>query len=261
MPARCVIRSPARKRFASARPGLGYGRGASVRERAVRAIVAVVEHDPPARDSDLVGDEAGGARALGVGEGRDASALVEDDLAEAREVEGVGEGQGEREDDPHALEGLVVGVDRAVRGGEVLVRHAGHGEDDARRRREGLAVGAELDAREGLENGSSGAFADRPGDPHAIPDRETRREAAAAVVDENPLGSCRISVVVEVFFLHEDALQRIAGATQEAADHDAFDRDTGPRERRRGIASPGRRGSRRHRGRSRRRRRARACAG
>jgi hypothetical protein len=126
------------------------------------------------------------------------------------------------------LEGLVVGVDRAVRGGEVPVRHAGHGEDDARRRREGLAVGAELDAREGLENGSSGAFADRPGDPHAIPDRETRREAAAAVVDENPLGSCRISVVVEVFFLHEDALQRIAGATQEAADHDAFDRDTGP---------------------------------
>lgn len=85
-----------------------------------------------------MGDEAGRARERRITERLDPPTLVERELPEAREVEGLGEAERPREEDTHSFEGLVVGVDRGDCGREIACWNCGDGEHQAGRRREGL---------------------------------------------------------------------------------------------------------------------------
>ncbi|MFO0689526.1 MAG: hypothetical protein U0900_12540 [Myxococcota bacterium] len=213
------------------------GQRTAVHERTVEARVAVVEEDAAARDVDPVGELTRDARQARVGEGPDALALVQGELAQTREIEGLADGEGLVECDAHALEALGPGIHRRPRRREIVRRHAGDRQHRAHRRRQRRAVAAEPDVRERLEGGRAGALAHRPGDPHAIPDGDPRGETALPFEHEEPLRRRRIAIHVAVLFLDEEPLERGGGRPEEAPRHDRFDLAREPDARRVGAAA------------------------
>ena len=220
------------------RGGRAVGRTEAVEvlHRQVLGILPVVVGDRARRRLGEVGGVGRRIRLELVGEGLGPPAGRETDLVEAVEVELLGDREGLRDADQHALVALEVGLgggagaDRARR--RQVDRHRG-GLHLSRRQRAGRH---DLDRR-GIPDGElrlAVEFGDGGGDADAVTLGDVDEAVAGALVDEHALRGQRVAVLIGRLLLQVEAAEIALGvgiAVLEITDDDRLDRDGAADER------------------------------